>query len=363
MNKVTHIEHVDDLHINDPSGFDAAVDVLKKTKEHSEGKLSGHQLTIKLDGSPSTVWGHHPETGVFFVGSKSVFNKEPKINYTEEDIEINHGHAAGLVAALKLALKHLPKITPKNGVFQGDMMHEGGSTEFTPNTLTYRSKGIDAVKAKHSKFGIAPHTEYKGDSIESMTSTPISDHSIFNSHIDVHIVSPEYRSSTMVWSAEFEKNFNDEIYKASIAKTKIDYEVLVKHSEHLKAYINHTVRTSETPYYESYIDFLTSKQNIAVASVKTDKAKRSKVDYFQSLIKHHSSKIVVASALEAAHHISRAKDLVLYHLEKSNDGLEVILGGNRSKHEGYISAHTGSLVKLVDRHTFSIANFLKNEYR
>jgi Family of unknown function (DUF6267) len=358
--KVKHIEHVDDLHINEPSGFSKAVEVLNKAKEHSEGKLSGHQLTTKLDGSPSTVWGHHPVTGKFFVGSKSVFNKEPKINYTEEDIERNHGHAPGLVDALKHALKHLPKITPKKGVFQGDMMHKGGSSEFTPNTLTYRSKGADAVKAKLSKFGIAPHTEYKGDSVESMKSQPISDHSVFKKHADVHNVSPEYRGSDTPWPATHEKKFNDELYKAHKAAAKIDHEVLAPHREHLKTYINQTVRTGETPSHEGYIQHVQNKQDKAVASVKTDKAKQSKIDHFQSLIspeKANHSRISISSALAAAHHISRAKDLVLHHLEKSNTGLEARLDGKKSQHEGYVSTHTGSPVKLVDRHTFSAANF------
>ena len=98
---------------------------------------------ILIHNSPSIVFGHHPATGQFFVSTKSAFNKEPKINYTHEDIENNHGHAPGLVSNLKKALDHLPKITPKTGVFQGDLMHHAGSVEkegsklhFKPNTIT-----------------------------------------------------------------------------------------------------------------------------------------------------------------------------------------------------------------------------------
>ena len=82
-------------------------------------------VTTKYDGSPSIVFGTHPETGRFFVASKSAFNKDPKINYTPEDIERNHGHAPGLVEKLKGALEHLPKIMPRNGgVYQGDLMYK-----------------------------------------------------------------------------------------------------------------------------------------------------------------------------------------------------------------------------------------------
>ena len=58
-----------------------------------------------------------------FVASKSAFNKNPKINYTHEDIEKNHGHAPGLVSKLKAALDHLPKVTKPGKVYQGDFMY------------------------------------------------------------------------------------------------------------------------------------------------------------------------------------------------------------------------------------------------
>ena len=32
--------------------------------------------SLKIDGCPAVVWGTHPETGKFFVGTKSVFNKK-----------------------------------------------------------------------------------------------------------------------------------------------------------------------------------------------------------------------------------------------------------------------------------------------
>ena len=34
-----------------------------------------------------------PQSGKFFVGTKSVFNATPKINYTNADIKRNHGGA------------------------------------------------------------------------------------------------------------------------------------------------------------------------------------------------------------------------------------------------------------------------------
>lgn len=124
--KLKHITHPEDrpLH-HGHKGFEHAFGALQQAHEHIKSKQSSNKLTMKYDGSPSIVFGHHPKTGKFFVATKSAFNKNPKINHTHEDIEKNHGHAPGLASKLHAALEHLPKVTPKKGVYQGDMMHAG----------------------------------------------------------------------------------------------------------------------------------------------------------------------------------------------------------------------------------------------
>lgn len=121
--KVKHLTHVEDHPLQHGSaGFHHAYDTLMKAHKHIKSGKKTTELSTKYDGSPSIVYGHHPENGKFFVATKSAFNVNPKINYTEKDIERNHGHAPGLVRTLKHALKHLPKIAPKHGVYQGDYM-------------------------------------------------------------------------------------------------------------------------------------------------------------------------------------------------------------------------------------------------
>ena len=59
-----------------------------------------------MDGAPAIVWGTNPETGKFFVGTKSVFNKvKIKINETHEDIDNNH---TGNVATILHCLSRQP---------------------------------------------------------------------------------------------------------------------------------------------------------------------------------------------------------------------------------------------------------------
>ena len=161
------------------AGFDHAVGALEQAHNHIKSGTHSSALTMKYDGSPSIIFGRNPENNKFFVASKSAFNKNPKINYTHQDILKNHGHAPGLVDKLHDALNYLPKVTPKTGVYQGDMMFSGNDKQetkrgvsFTPNTITYTAKGNLADKIKRAKMGVIVHQQYHGDNLNDMRADP-----------------------------------------------------------------------------------------------------------------------------------------------------------------------------------------------
>ena len=108
--------------------------------------------SLKIDGAPAIVWGSHPVTGEFFVGTKSVFNKRQiKINYSYSDICKNHPQD-NVRRILSACLSYLPRT---EGVFQGDFIGFGGTDSYTPNTLTYVFPEIVTAN-----IIMAPHTEY-----------------------------------------------------------------------------------------------------------------------------------------------------------------------------------------------------------
>ena len=146
--ELKHIHHAEDRPLmHGHAGFEHAHDALMKAHANMTAGAKSSNLTMKYDGSPSIVFGHHPTNGKFFVATKSAFNKNPKINHTEADIERNHGHAPGLVTALKHALKHLSKVTPKTGVYQGDLMHHADTKVLKEEYLFESEKN----KAKNRK--------------------------------------------------------------------------------------------------------------------------------------------------------------------------------------------------------------------
>jgi uncharacterized Zn-binding protein involved in type VI secretion len=365
--KLKHLQHIEDLHIDHgESGFEHATSELTRVKKHVESGKSDSSLSTKIDGSPSVIVGHHPETGKYFVASKSAFNKDPKINYTHADIERNHGHAPGLVEKLKAALVHGHKILPKHGVFQGDILHSGtdvkhgkSTATFKPNTIEYTAHGDEADKVKKSKFGVALHTEYHGKTLGDMKAAPIKDHSKFTQHDDVYSPSVAYKSSGKKMSEQDENKFNNHLAAAKESHSKINYSHIEPHKAHINTYINQTVRSGETPSHAGYVKHLEAIKTKAVDSVKTEKAKVAKADLHQSTINSAKGehKDSITHALNVQQHLQAAKDLLVKHMDASHEGLEAKIGGKKVGPEGYVSNHAGKSSKLVNRAEFSRANF------
>jgi hypothetical protein len=165
---------------NGVSGAREAINFLRSLRNmlagHSDVKVN---VTTKWDGSPAIFAGINPENGKFFVGTKSVFNKNAKLNYTDADIDENHP-SEGLNDKLKIALTYLPKLGSK-GILQGDMMftkddlkHETIDGEeyitFQPNTIVY-AVPVNTKLAKMmmaAQLGVVFHTSYVGKDIENM---------------------------------------------------------------------------------------------------------------------------------------------------------------------------------------------------
>ena len=379
--QLTHLEHAEDHHINaGEEGFKHAFNTLHGTHQALQGKKSSVSLSTKYDGSPSVVFGHHPESGRFFVASKSVFNKEPKLNYTESDIQKNHGHAPGLVNKLTAALHHLPKVTPNHGVFQGDIMHSGvksksnphgdvtaekSGVHFKPNTITYSAKNgtPEAEKAKESKIGVAVHTAYHGNKLQDMKAHYNADTSGFKKHSDVHVIDTSFKPSAAHYTPEAQHSFEGHMKKAVEANTKLKSYSHIEgdnssHKEHLKTYINSTVRSGATPSVDGYRTHVTGKLQKEVDKVKTDKAKTAKTETLNKTVAHiDANKPAFKYTLEIHKHLQNAKNVLANTLGGADYTFHHSINGKSVKPEGHVAVLHNRPTKVVDRDEFSAANF------
>ena len=152
--KVTNVEYLDEKY-----------DQWDLTTKYSNFIVKIGDKEIVVHNSPAIVAGWLDNK--FFVASKSLFNKTPKINFTEDDIDRNH--PTGPNRQLKICLKYLHNIIPSGKIYQGDYLFDtstlksnGNLYTFQPNTIIYTTdKNSDIGKQiAKAKMGICFHTEY-----------------------------------------------------------------------------------------------------------------------------------------------------------------------------------------------------------
>ena len=368
--KLKHLEHVEDHVIHGGSeGFAHAFQTLNGVHDQLRGVKNNTKITMKYDGSPSVVFGTHPESGKFFVGSKSVFNKNPKLNYTPEDIEKNHGHAPGLVSKLKAALEHLPKVHDGKGVYQADIMHagdvkhEGHRVSYKTNTLTYHhpADSEHAQKAVNSKLGVAVHTAYEGNKFEDMK---VKQGHVpeLKDHEDVHQLPIHHDVSKAVYTpshqAEYKKHLENAVSEFK-NMPKEGHDEVGKHIVPLKTYMNATVRDGSTPSHDEFAKHYSTTMKKKVAGVKTDNAKARHTKTHDDTMSHvKANKAHIEGAIAMQQHLQKAKG-VLTNALNTNNTIGHEIAGAPTNPEGYVVHHNDKPSKFVHRHEFSAANFAR----
>lgn len=385
--KLKHLEHPEDhLVKSGEPGFHHAFNTLKTTAEHLQGHDTGTKVMTKYDGAPSVVFGHHPETGKFFVASKSAFNKDPKLNYTAADIERNHGHAPGLVSKLRAALKHLPKVAPKAGVFQGDFLYnkddgdvtqdEKGNYHFKPQLIQYTAdkKSPQAAKIARAKMGFYVHTGYRGTNLENMKADYTPDTTGFRQSPDVHMHHwhEGFDAKQAKYTDDEHEKFKKEMNAAGKLLTQSDRHGTFGalhglDQDHVTTYINRSVVHGEAPSIEGLTKHVAAKHQKAIDSVKTDKAKAQKTAQLQAHQAHiKKNKAQLQALLQMHQHIQNAKNVLLPALARGDaTGYKYTINGQPTTAEGTVAVTKENRpTKLVNRGAggFSQANLTKGGF-
>jgi len=385
----THLEHLEDEIIN--NGYEGglnAVEFLKSLRNMLTGSSRRKlNVSVKWDGAPAVFCGTNPENGKFFVGSKSVFNVTPKINYTQADIRRNH--SGGLVDKLSVCLKELPKLNIK-GVVQGDLLFTPGDLKsvtirgedaiaFTPNTITYAvPENTDlARKIKRAKLGIIFHTTYTGRKMSDLKASFGVNVNRFTKTPSVFFDDASYKDASGVATfTDAESDQYDSLLRmamGSLSKGKRILNLLKTQTSmlsvgaRLKIFFNTKIREGETignvkgllkdfrKYYASVLDD-------EMSSKKTDAAKR-KYETIRNeglkFIDRYDNEIYFAIASYVT--LQRVKNYLvnkMNQIKSIGTFLQKDNGFVVTNPEGYVAVdRLGNAVKLVDRLEFSTANF------
>ena len=385
--KNLHLEHLEDEVLNNGVvGTRSAINYLQSLRDMLAGSSkSSVNVTVKWDGAPAIFAGINPENGQFFVGTKGVFNKNAKINYSHDDIDRNHP-SSGLNQKLKVALTELSKLGIKD-VLQGDMMFTQEDLEnktidgkqyvtFQPNTIVYAVPMESAQRILSSKMGIVFHTTYSGKTMEDMSASFSVNLRGLAKTSDVWYSDAEYRDTS--GSINFNKKETDAITKvlSQAGKTfhslKSEFLSMISQDDEIKTmiktYNNTKVRTGQKitntrMHTKGLIEYVYDKLKKEVDKVKRPQNKRNKQQNMDRLMKEfRSNSSQLVKIFDMQNLLVDAKEMVIRKLEKSKGLMDLFIrtenGYKVTQPEGFVAIDKlGKAVKLVDRLEFSRANF------
>ena len=267
-------------------------------------------ISAKIDGAPAIVWGTNPATNLFFVGTKSVFNKKLiKINHNHRDIDNNHsGEVANI---LHHCLDNLPRSVT---IYQGDFIGFGGSDNYNPNTIRYFFQ--DKVQ---QEIVIAPHTYYIAESdLRDAEAFPLE----FNLESDNNVlfVKPDVYINSNREDITQRCNFARQV--ATLCEFPTNTRQIARIKKHFNACIKNDIEIDD----------------ITLEAIAHDNNCDVNVLRLWKLIQ--SIKI----------------DLLCYHIE-ADDSVECYIEEERCDHEGYVLSNDYGSFKIVNREGFSRANF------
>ena len=387
--KNVHLEHLEDNVLNNGvSGAREAINFLRSLRNmlagHSDVKVN---VTTKWDGSPAIFAGINPENGKFFVGTKSVFNKNAKLNYTDADIDENHP-SEGLNDKLKIALAYLPKLGIK-GILQGDMMftksdlkHETIDGEeyiiFQPNTIVYAVPANTklAKMMQAAQLGVVFHTSYVGKDIENMKASFNIDIGHLTTTKDVWFRDASFTdaSGSATFTEKETADLTSILSQAGRLFTTIPALTLNKIASsetyllQIKTYNNTKIREGQEirdtrAHVNGLMKWVEDRLNKEILAAKKAETKDKRIKEKTEVMRfYHTNAAQLKNIFDLMNMIIEAKLMIIRKLEtiksigtfvRTDDGFRI------TAPEGFVAVDKlkGNALKLVDRLEFSHQNF------
>jgi len=384
--KNTHMTHIEDKVLyGGVDGTREAILALRSLRDTLAGVKEG-TVSVKWDGAPAIFAGIDPTDGKFFVAKKGIFNKNPKVYKTSQEVDADT--SGDLASKLKIALQELPKLGIKS-VIQGDFLYGPGDlgketikgTEyitFHPNTIVYAIPS-DSELAKvltKSKIGIVWHTEYTGDTFETMKASYNYDASGLKKTSSVFSTDANLKDMTnFTMSAKDTELVTSYLSQAGKLFSQVSgttlrqLEANQQLAQTIETFNNTYVRqgqviTNTKKHVDNLIKYIKQKYQKEIDARKTEKGKSRQVAEMQKLLDFFSAnnrqslqklfdlqKMIVLAKLKLIN--------ILDKLNKTKTFLKTSKGYRVTGQEGYVAVDKlgGDAVKIVDRMEFSFANF------
>ena len=389
VTQLKHLEHLEDEMLNyGVEGCKAAVNFLQELRRMLGCDNTTGYMQTKWDGAPAIVCGQEPFTGLFFVGTKSVFAQTPKICYEEVDVDIHYPDGGELNKKLKVCLKYFRNLNIK-GVIQGDLVFTPGDVRterihderlytFRPNTITYAIPVDHPIgkQVNSSEVGVVFHTHYTGDDFLSMQAHAgakvSSSRNVFciDNDTPMHKVGLNHNEEM-----KFDKHVSDiekmcmkcgDFLDELVTNTGKTGDEKWHVASYLKPFFNAEIKAARTisnadTSFENLYNFYYDKTTVMLDKIKTasTKAQKSKlVHNSQNYLRDNVYKF--KSMLNLYKELQIVKQMVidkLDHLETFKTFAQTDKGYKVTGPEGYVLHRNGDMIKFVNRLEFSYINF------
>lgn len=382
---IKHLTHLEEYILTQQKqGLDIAVSFIKALTDSFNGNTdTGVFTTVKYDGAPAIFCGYNPENGKFFVATKSVGAKTPKVCYTVQDVQQNYGEKPGLAEKMKLGLLYLPNVI-KGNIYQGDFMFDRASLQdidfqgeklitFKPNTITYAVEANSELgkRIQTAQIGIVFHTRYTGSNLQQLSRSADVNVTEFNQSKDVWFDDAKFKdvSGTVTLTDDEKALITDTLNSIDKISGITDWTAL-PNSFYTSAntFINALIRQGkfvEDPEetFNSFIQWYSGKLDKELEKLKTEAGKKKKIDAKNKEIQYlNTNKISAINIFNLTKKLAELKKIFFskysaaiktkQFLSQPDGTLKVTPG------EGFVAVdRSGNMVKLVDRLEFSRANF------
>ena len=355
------IDHAEDLVYK--QGSQGAMRVLQSLRQLEQG---GHKdVTIKWDGSPAIIFGRN-EDGEFMLTDKGGFLKKGGVERATsgEDLEqflLNRSGGKlkddpGRIAfagKMKTVFPIYEKSIPEDyrGYFKGDLLYyttppvKGQNYIFEPNIVEY---AVDVnsdlgKKIGNSTTGVVVHREVDFEGKES----PIKDLSIFKGNQvlvvpPISVETPPKVNNEQLDRLEAIIKKDAQAIDSLLDKNKLQQMKVSDFDEILYAYTNSKVDTGLDNLGRDFVKWLS-----------TSKVSQNKQQKIMEYIKQNMQ--AFTSLWEVVNGIMDVKDDIIKQLD-SQGQIKAKLRTGDDGGEGYVLAHPGGDIKLVNRAGFSAAN-------
>lgn len=364
-----HIEHIEDFIFS--SSMSEVKEMLHSIIRDLSSGAKSPTIQGKVDGAPAMVIGTDPESGKFFVATKAVFNKIPKVAFSKEDV--SSLYKGELADKLRLAFDMFSSVWPTGKIYQGDFMFDNSLKQrksidgqdyitFRPNTLLYAIP-IDTPTGKKvakAKIGMAWHTEYTGKSLSQLASEPISskDPITRKGSPDIWSITTNIQNLSKVLFSNPER---DNIYKR--IENLNDVSLDIKDNDivqMIRQYVNSEIKVGTRDLtIERFKQFILYDRHKSISSLKQDKAIKGKEEKYDRIMD-----TVITSNLSDI--FTTHSDIVdikmtiyrqLMKIKRFNVFIPTDNGLKVTDEEGLVVFAGDKVIKIVDRLEFSKNNF------